>query len=205
ASGGFRGDLLQVGADGCIYGTQGRLFERDPDMTASRYDDLTTDARNGIVRICGGFAPPPGASGHSEVATGTVSGVVYLDLNHDKIFDNNEPVLGGVTVTMNGPNGVQTTTSGTDGSYTFGELPTGNFSVSSPATAQGYELFTDSPLSFTLGVNEQKTGVDFGYVPGRVSGYAYVDSNRNQAFDQGEAVIPGVTITLAGATGTPMT
>ena len=77
ASGGFRGDLLQVGADGCIYGTQGRLFSRDPDMSASRYDDNTTDARNGVVQICGGFAIPPEVGAQSQ-ATGTISGTVYV-------------------------------------------------------------------------------------------------------------------------------
>ena len=50
ASGGFRGDLSQVGADGCIYLTQ----------AGTRYDNLVVSSENSLVRICGGFAPPPG-------------------------------------------------------------------------------------------------------------------------------------------------
>jgi DNA-binding beta-propeller fold protein YncE len=50
ASGGFRGDLTQVGPDGCIYLTQ----------EGTRFDDGTTSGDNSIVRICPGFAPPPG-------------------------------------------------------------------------------------------------------------------------------------------------
>jgi uncharacterized repeat protein (TIGR01451 family) len=50
ASGGFRGDLSQVGPDGCIYLTQ----------DGTRYDNGTTSTNNSIVRICPGFAPPPG-------------------------------------------------------------------------------------------------------------------------------------------------
>jgi hypothetical protein len=54
ASGGFRGDLSQVDADGCINLTQ----------KGTRYNDGTvtepTSTENSLVRICGGFAPPPG-------------------------------------------------------------------------------------------------------------------------------------------------
>jgi hypothetical protein len=48
ASGGFRGDLSQVGDDGCLYLTQ----------NGTRYDNGTTTFENSIVRICGGFEPP---------------------------------------------------------------------------------------------------------------------------------------------------
>lgn len=50
ASGGFRGDLSQVGADGCLYLTQ----------NGTRFDDGTLSSSNSVVRICGGFVPPPG-------------------------------------------------------------------------------------------------------------------------------------------------
>jgi sugar lactone lactonase YvrE len=50
ASSGFRGDLTQVGADGCLYITQ----------SGTRYDDGVTDGLSSLVRICPGFAPPPG-------------------------------------------------------------------------------------------------------------------------------------------------
>jgi hypothetical protein len=52
ASGGFRGDLSAVGSDGCLYLTQ----------NGTRYDDGTTTNQNSLVRICGGFAPPPGVT-----------------------------------------------------------------------------------------------------------------------------------------------
>ncbi len=50
ASGGFRGDLIQVGGDGCIFLTQNQ----------TRFADgmVTPDLINSIVRVCGGFAPP---------------------------------------------------------------------------------------------------------------------------------------------------
>lgn len=53
ASGGFRGDLSQVGPDGCVYITQDGV----------RYNDGTVStAANSLVRICPGFSPPPGVT-----------------------------------------------------------------------------------------------------------------------------------------------
>lgn len=49
-AGGFRGDLTQVGPDGCFYVTQ----------AGSRFLDGATSADNSIVRICPNFVPPPG-------------------------------------------------------------------------------------------------------------------------------------------------
>ncbi len=48
ASGGFRGDLSQVGADGCLYLTQ----------DGTRYDDGTVTGENSLVKLCPGFVPP---------------------------------------------------------------------------------------------------------------------------------------------------
>jgi hypothetical protein len=46
ASGGFRGDLAQVGPDHCLYVTQ----------DGTRYDDGTVTTEDSLVRICGNFA-----------------------------------------------------------------------------------------------------------------------------------------------------
>jgi hypothetical protein len=134
ASDGFRGDLLQVGADGCIYATQAPLAVPDVVLNGmvtsgsaiitglpwtaglrvgrivtgadvppgtriasidsasqitlsnlatatnaaetltfvqggTRYDNSDETTENSIVRICGGFTPPPGlALGHPDVS-----------------------------------------------------------------------------------------------------------------------------------------
>ena len=52
ASGGFRGDLVQVGPDNCLYLTQ----------AGTRFANQTTSAANSVVRLCstsGRFAAPP--------------------------------------------------------------------------------------------------------------------------------------------------
>ncbi|MHB8328570.1 MAG: YncE family protein [Acidimicrobiales bacterium] len=48
ASGGFRGDLSQVGNDGCFYVTQ----------NGTRFADGTTSSAGSLVQICAGFIPP---------------------------------------------------------------------------------------------------------------------------------------------------
>jgi Ca2+-binding RTX toxin-like protein len=58
ASGGFRGDLAQVGNDGCAYFTQ----------DGTRYDDGTTSGDDSLVRICSGFVPPAGVEGPAGAA-----------------------------------------------------------------------------------------------------------------------------------------
>jgi SdrD B-like domain len=201
ASGGFRGDLTTVGPDGCIYATQGRFFVADDHGT--RYDDGTETTEDSIVKICqaggGGFAIAPGVPALAT-APGSISGTIYIDLNRNQVHDAGEPGIPGVTVSLAG-DASTAVVSGADGTYTFPSLPAGSFSVSSPSTAAGLQLFTPSPLGMTLAAGENKQGVDFGYVPGSVSGYAYVDLDRNGFKDVGEPGIPGVVITLAGPTG----
>jgi hypothetical protein len=51
ASGGSRGDLSQVGPDGCLYATQAKTRFSDG------YEDTT---KTSIVQICPNFVPPPG-------------------------------------------------------------------------------------------------------------------------------------------------
>ena len=68
ASGGFRGDLAQVGADGCIYATQAPLVANGG-TSGTRYDNDVTSSDNSLVQICGGFVTPPGVTTERVRAT----------------------------------------------------------------------------------------------------------------------------------------
>jgi hypothetical protein len=74
--------------------------------------------------------------------------------------------------------------------------------VSAPATATGKALFTASPLSVSLAAGATSANNNFGYVTGTISGFAYVDANRNGVKDAGEAGIAGVVISGPGGTAT---
>jgi hypothetical protein len=193
AAGGFRGDLSQVGADGCIYLTQ----------KGTRYNDGTatdpTDPENSLVRICGGFVPPPGVTNEPDMDLGSIAGTVFHDVDRNGTRDTSDPGIGDVVVTLTLPDAsVVTTTTGPNGAYIFEDLGAGAHSVSSPAVADGKALSTASPLAISLAEGEVRSDVDFGYVNGSISGFAYVDANGNSVRDGSEAGIGGVTITRDG-------
>jgi hypothetical protein len=210
AAGGYRGDLSQVGADGCIYLTQ----------KGARYNDGTAtepvDPTNSVVRICsedmvgntgGGFAPPPGTSIEEELPPpplplpASVGGTVYHDVNKNGARDSGEPGISGVVVTLDG-SAAATTTTAPDGTYAFTTLMAGPYSVAAPDTAAGKGRLSPSPVSLALIEGENRTDVDFGYVTGSISGYAYVDANGNGSFDGGEVGLGGVPIAMGSSTAT---
>jgi GDSL-like Lipase/Acylhydrolase family len=67
ASGGFRGDNSAVGSDTCLYLTQ----------DGTRFDDGTTSRNDSLVRLCPGFAPPPGVQPVAEPFHMVVMGDSY--------------------------------------------------------------------------------------------------------------------------------
>jgi hypothetical protein len=77
ASGGFRGDLSQVGPDACLYLTQ----------DGTRYDNGTVSSENSLVRICPGFNPPPGIEG----PPGNANCSDGIDNDGDTLVDLNDP------------------------------------------------------------------------------------------------------------------
>ena len=85
ATGGFRGDLSEVGPDGCLYLTQ----------AGTRYADGTTSSANSLVRICGDFSPPAGSyqdrDGDALLDTWEENGV---DIDGDGVIDIDLPAMG---------------------------------------------------------------------------------------------------------------
>ena len=79
ASGGHRGDLSSVGADGCIYLTQ----------DGTTFPDGTTSANNSLVKVCPGFAPPPGVSTAGLLAFGDSIAAGYGLGEADGLKDDN--------------------------------------------------------------------------------------------------------------------
>ena len=95
ASGGFRGDLSQVGADGCFYGTQ----------NGTRFHDGGTSSANSVVRICGGFVPPPGVEPEDTTPPSCVLAAINADpsppanTNVDIDIQDTESGLAAINVT----------------------------------------------------------------------------------------------------------
>ena len=146
--------------------------------------------------------------------TGSIGDLVWLDQDGDGVRDAGEPGLGGVTVTLTwfgadgvaggGDDLVRTTTTAADGSYSFGSLPAGTFTVTVETTtlAAGstatYDLNGggDSTTAITLTTGQVRTDADFGYRgAASIGDTVWHDRNANGVVDAGESGIAGVTVT----------
>ncbi|HWW83411.1 MAG TPA: SdrD B-like domain-containing protein, partial [Vicinamibacterales bacterium] len=199
ASGGFRGDLTQVGADGCIYATQSQGGGGATTLDGARYDNTMVTTESSVVRICepngGGFAAPP-TSG-SGGTTGSISGTVFADNNFDRMFDAGDSVIPNVVVTLSGAASGSTATDA-NGNYKFAGLSAGHYTLAAPGTAANLLIETANPLSPTLTAGQNLGNQNFGYAPGSIAGFVYVDLNGNKMRDAGEPGIGGVVVTLGG-------
>jgi uncharacterized repeat protein (TIGR01451 family) len=165
-----------------------------------------------------------------EYTQGTIAGVVYRDLDNDGTKAGaGETGIGGVTLTLTGTDDLGqavslTTTTAGDGSYGFDPLRPGTYTVTEtqPAgflpgratagtgtanagTAAGNG---NSIAGVVLTAGQGGSAFNFGELPPTgVSGFVYVDANRNGTRDGGEtAGIVNVTVTLTGTDdlGTPV-
>jgi hypothetical protein len=173
--------------------------------TANGYS-LETAGSLSVDVVAGQNAPN---NNFGYIANGSLSGTLYVDANKNSSLDSGEAKLGGVTLTLKDSNGatIATTTSATDGTYSFTGLAAGVYNVSAPTSANGYVLETSSSLPVTLVAGQSALNNDFGYVPyvapvGSLSGVAYNDVNGNKTYNTGEPLLSGVVITLTKPNGT---
>ena len=159
ASGGFRGGLLRVGADGCIYAPQARMAGG---TSGVRFGDNAVASSDSIARVCGGFAPAPGVAGAAwSPEPGSISGSTFVDWNRNGVKDAAEPGLPNVQISLSGSNTGSAVTDAS-GNYTLTDVLSGLYSVSAPV-AVGSLTGNPTPLAVDLGSGEQRAGVDFPY------------------------------------------
>lgn len=152
-----------------------------------------------------------------ELLAATISGNVYRDLNNDGIqLGAGETGIGGVTVTLTGTNDLGAIapivlTSAPDGTYSFGTLRPGTYTVTETQPA-GFLDGTDtagSPGGGTAGNDVISTitvasGItsannNFGELPGTsLSGTVYRDFNNDGFITPGETGVGSVNVTLTG-------
>lgn len=121
--------------------------------------------------------------------TGSISGVIYRDLNKNNTRDDGETGVAGATVKL----GTNTTTTDSDGVYTFGNLQPGNFTVELVLPSQ---FSQGLPLIRTVNVTAGSTSTtDYGIRPfSSVTGTVYLDINANGVKDAGELGVAGIAI-----------
>ncbi len=129
---------------------------------------------------------------------GTVSGVIFNDLNGNSVRDPGELGLSGVIVRLEGNDIFQTTTTGGNGNYSFSDVPAGNYIVRAIAP-EGFIHTTPQRVNISM-VPGSSAGASFGFQgQGTVSGVAFRDANASGSQDVGEPGIGGVVISLIGA------
>ena len=145
-----------------------------------------------------------------------ISGNVYLDQNRDKTKNTGDLPQGGVTVKLVDASGtvVATTTTDTDGNYSFTGLGDGTYTVAVDKTGplasteqtedpSGNTDSRSQAITFTRN-DPDVTNVNFGYAEDyTVSGTVYYDKDRSETLNNGEPGFDGITVNLldeAGAT-----
>ncbi len=149
----------------------------------------------------------------------SLAGSVYADLNNNGLREAGEPGIPGTTVTLAGTdvNGnpiSQTTTTDSNGNYSFTDLPTGTYQVletqptgfsdglDQAGTAGGSTATNDQINTIPLGAGVDTTSYNFGEIGVTISGTVWLDRDRDGTLDTGEPGIGGVTIELRDSKGT---
>ncbi|MBC1230310.1 hypothetical protein HB816_07630 [Listeria booriae] len=148
---------------------------------------------------------------------GTISDVMFEDLNGNSVQDNNETTgVAGIKVELYNDQGtlVSTSTTGTDGRYTFSNVPDGTYylhvdmstlpSDEKLYTSQGINGADGNSSYFTIANGNTITGFHFGFYPqqGAIQSFVYNDTNKNGQKDSNESGISGVHIALYNESGT---
>ncbi|MBC8755317.1 T9SS type A sorting domain-containing protein [Kordia sp. YSTF-M3] len=144
-----------------------------------------------------------------------VFGTVYDDNNENATLETGEPGLNNVALTLYadtnadgildaGDTVITTTTSGTDGSYSFLHVCIQNtiVAVTVPSDTGNFTYTLTTPGTQAIdSINTNVTGVDFGIneepvIDYSISGTVYDDDNENAVFDTLEGTLEAVTVTL---------
>ena len=137
----------------------------------------------------------------------TFSGVAFVDQNGDGSPENSEPGLAGWTVdlTSNSTNQTITTTTGSDGSYSFPGLGPGSYTIAVVAQT-GYIATSASSLTETAHSGQSVANADFGeFRPVTLSGDVFLDTNGDGSLDNGESGLSNWVVDLVKGTQTVQT
>jgi hypothetical protein len=161
--------------------------------------------------------------GTQAFSPGTVSGVVYNDVNQTGVYNSSTDAgLAGVTVTVTGTNDLgeavtATAVTNASGEYSFPDLREGTYTITQTTPAQTGFVDETSQETFALGGTAtpgQIAGIAVtnGAVGGNynlpevqqgqatISGVAYFDSNGNGMYSTSDVGLGLVTVTLTGTT-----
>ncbi|MEG4858743.1 SdrD B-like domain-containing protein [Microcoleus sp. K1-B6] len=169
----------------------------------------TTDNPVSVTLAAGQTTPATVNFGNQAIPAvlGSITGIKFNDIDGNGTQAAGELGVPGVTVFLDTNNdgildaGETPTTTGADGSFTFGNLPAGTYNVREVVPA-GTQTTTDNPVSVTLAAGQTTPAtVNFGNqaipaVLGSITGIKFNDIDGNGTQAAGELGVPGVTVFL---------
>ncbi|MDR3431263.1 MAG: SdrD B-like domain-containing protein, partial [Rouxiella aceris] len=194
-------------------------YQQGSDTTKDSNADLST-GKTVLITVTSGQNDTSWDAGLYQLAT--LGDYVWLDSNGNGLQDAGEPALSGVTVNLlnsSGTTTLATTTTDSNGKYSFTNLTPGSYHVGFVAPSgyaitlyqQGSNTAIDSNADQTNGITSQITLIsnqtdlswDAGlYQPATLGDFVWVDTNGNGIQDAGEPGLSGVTVNLLGSDGT---
>ena len=221
---GVPGECNTGNAAGTFDGTTWKLGDMLAGQYASLYVTVTLDEGTDgkTLENTASFVNPPeyDQNPDNNIAKASISvkhrlsGKVYYDANDSSSYTNGEEGFKDITVELLGPDGavIATTTTDTDGNYSFTRLPAGDYTVKvTKAGAIANLDQTEDPDSMkdntsgtvTLNAdNPVQENINFGYVKKHaISGTVYLDQNRDKTKNTGDIAQSGVTVKLVDPSG----
>ncbi|MEA1951710.1 MAG: SdrD B-like domain-containing protein, partial [Planctomycetota bacterium] len=165
-----------------------------------------------------------------EVKPASISGHVYHDANNNGVFDAGEDPISDVTVVLEQTgsvltggqpgglvpfSGIRSTTTDTNGYWSFDDLMPGEYLVEEiqpPVYMDGLDAegtaggtaHNPGDLIDVINLAADQAGEDYDFgelLPASISGYVYEDNNNNGIRETGEAPIANVELTLLDENG----
>ena len=221
---GVPGECNTGGTAGTFDGTTWKLSDMLAGQYASLYVTVTLDEGTDgkTLENTASFVNPPeyDQNPDNNIAKASISvkhrlsGKVYYDANDSSSYTNGEEGFKDITVELLGPDGavIATTTTDTDGNYSFTRLPAGKYTVKvEPSDLLKKLEQTEDPdgtKDHTSGVvqvshdNPSVQNVNFGYATNyTIKGTIYRDADRSESLEDGEKLYQGVTVDLLDASG----
>ncbi|MEZ4868799.1 MAG: SdrD B-like domain-containing protein [Caldilineaceae bacterium] len=155
----------------------------------------------------GDSVPAAQASASLTTLSASIGDLVWHDLNGDGLYQGGESGLAGVVVSLTLPSAlVITTTTDSNGLYTFANLPSGAYTVTVATSTlpAGYATTTNnSPLSVTLAAGQQVTTADFGFHPaGVVAGVLFIDIDGDGIYSSTvDTPLPAMGVVITDSNG----
>lgn len=187
--------------------TSAKVNTLDPQFPVGAVQREGTDPT--VVTAVAGTTVSAGNDGYF-IAT-SVTGTVFVDLNHNGVRDAGEPGLAGVSVQITDSNSQQQTVITNDEGVWVASVPPGSTTCtiieSGPAFPAGSQKtfgLTTETKNVVTGPPVNFTGAGY-YFTGTISGHLFSDTNGNGQEDEGEPGLGGISLTIVDSLGETQT